>query len=193
MQTGLDAQYVLARCLSLGAVGSVAKDDPDFATKVPLAVDLALERGRIESLIHEAERSGAADPVGEIDKIVDDLKESGGFGTVGFAALSGFRIAGRFGHRGQIEADAQCAMFATVLGTCGYLGDGLGLDRMRVVAASFEGGHLFGTLVGNFGLLFAVTEVQGPEVDTARQKIELAGQELESILQRVTGSATTTL
>lgn len=187
IQSGLGSDFIVARALALGADGYVAKDSATYARDIVAKIQNALDRTRGNQLA--APRAARRETVQEVETVLDDLLERsrGRLLAVGFASPDGFRVTTRFRSVQQLTPETICAMVASATSTCNFLGEGLDLAKLRIVAAEYEGGILLAAPVPGFGILFAAAKAGAAEADAplTRAEISLAARELTTLLTTV--------
>jgi DNA-binding response OmpR family regulator len=182
IQSGLGSDFIVARALTLGAEGFIAKDAPAYDEEILAKVGAALQRARTPGL--GAARRGRRESVQEVENVLDDLMERGRghLLAVGFASPDGFRVSTRFRTGKTLSPETICAMVASATSTCNFLGEGLTLPGLRLVAAEFDGGRLYAAPVPGFGVLFAALQEAGEAVPPVKSEIEFAAKELTTLL-----------
>lgn len=187
IQSGFGGDFIVARALTLGAEGFIAKDAADYAGEIRAKVASATARSRAAT---RAAGGGRRESVQEVEAVLDDLMERarGRLVAVGFASPDGFRVGTRLRTARSLTAEAICAMVASATSTCHFLGEGLALTGLRLVQADFQGGRLFAAPVPGFGVLFAAVLEATEASGTVKSEVEFAAKELTTILDTMSKS-----
>ncbi len=186
IQSGLGSDFIVARALTLGAEGFVAKDSPSYDQDVVSKVRAALQRARAGAL--GVQRRDRRESIHEVETVLDALmdRSRGAFVAVGFASPDGFQVSTRFRTTKRLSPETICAMVASAASTCNFLGEGLNLPTLRLVVAEFGEGHLYVAPVAGFGVLFAATAEASQMAQSAKTELEFAAKELAAILAATT-------
>lgn len=182
IQSGLGSDFIVARALTLGAEGFIAKDAAQYDQEVASKVAAALQRSRAAGL--GTARAVRRESVEEVETVLDDLLERsrGQLIAVGFASPDGFRVSTRFKTARKLTPETICAMVASAASTCNFLGEGLNLPGLRSLSAEFQSGRLFAAPVPGFGVVFAALADAKEPAPTAKSDVEFAARELSTLL-----------